>query len=90
MLGTRLEREPALIAPDLHALRRAAVAGAGATALPLHLCRDDLADGRLVDLAPTDDPPINTLFLARRPGALPPHVERVRAAVERAVVDALA
>ncbi|MGW9112251.1 LysR family transcriptional regulator [Microbacterium sp. NPDC055683] len=90
VLGARLEREPAVIAPDLRALRRAAVAGAGATALPLHLCRDDLADGRLVDLAPTDDPPINTLFLTRRPGALAPHVERVRAAVERAVVDALA
>lgn len=88
--GVRLEREPALTAPDLRAVRAAAVAGAGVTVLPVHLCRDELADGRLVDLHPTDDPPINTLHLVRRPGgAGGPHVERVRAALSHAVTSAL-
>ncbi|KQZ06061.1 hypothetical protein ASD19_13255 [Microbacterium sp. Root53] len=89
VFGARLEREPALTFPDLRALREAALAGAGATALPLHACREVLASGRLVDLHPSDDPPINTLFLVRRSGAPAPHVERVRAAVTRAVIDAL-
>ncbi|OCG76581.1 LysR family transcriptional regulator [Microbacterium sediminis] len=88
--GRRLEREPALIAPDLRALRAAAMAGAGLAALPHHLCRDALADGRLVDVHPTDDPPINTLYLVTRAGAVPPHVERVRAALSAAIVTALA
>lgn len=79
--GIRLEREPALIAPDLRALASAAVAGAGATVLPSYLIADRLADGTLVALRPTDDPPINTLFLVRRPGPL---VEAV-AVVERAL-----
>ncbi|WP_406248786.1 LysR family transcriptional regulator [Microbacterium sp. M] len=65
----RLDREPALIAPDLRALAAAAVAGAGVTVLPTYLIRAELADGRLRMLVATDDPPINTLFLVRRPGA---------------------
>ncbi|WP_203135952.1 LysR family transcriptional regulator [Microbacterium sp. JZ31] len=90
VFGARLEREPALTVPDLRTLREAAIAGAGVTALPLHLCRDALESGRLVELHPTDDPPINTLFLVRRPGALAPHVERVRRAVSDAIARALA
>jgi DNA-binding transcriptional LysR family regulator len=79
VFGTRLEREPALVAPDLRALREAALAGAGATVLPSYLCRDALDAGTLVDICPTDDPPINTLFLVtRQPTASGrPHVERV-------------
>lgn len=79
VFGVRLEREPALTFPDLRALRDAVIAGAGATALPTYLCRAALDSGRLVDLLPTDDPPINTLYLVTRPGDLSrPHVERVR------------
>lgn len=69
MFGVRLDREPALIAPDLRALAAAAIAGAGVTVLPTYLIRSELADGRLRMLVETDDPPINTLFLVRRPGA---------------------
>ena len=79
VFGLRLERDPALTLPDLRALRDAAIAGAGATVLPSYLCRAALDAGRLVDLVPNDDPPINTLFLVSRagdPGR--PHVERVR------------
>lgn len=70
VFGIRLEREPALIAPDLRALAAAAVAGAGVTVLPAYLIADELADGRLVVLRETEDPPINTLHLVRRPGPL--------------------
>ncbi|UYO97511.1 LysR family transcriptional regulator [Microbacterium sp. M28] len=69
VFGARLDREPALVAPDLRALAAAAVAGAGVTVLPTYLIRSELADGRLRMLVATDDPPINTLFLVRRPGA---------------------
>ena len=68
VFGTRLEREPALTFPDLRALREAAVGGAGVTVLPSYLCRHALGTGELVDLYPTDDPPINTLYLLQRPG----------------------
>lgn len=78
VFGERLEREPALIFPDLRALRDAAVGGAGVTVLPTYLCRAALDSGALVELNPTDDPPINTLYLLRRPGGRAlPHVQRV-------------
>lgn len=70
VFGVRLEREPALIVPDLRALAAAAVAGAGVTVLPAYLIADELADGRLVVVCETDDPPINTIHLVRRPGPL--------------------
>ncbi|MFH8249219.1 LysR family transcriptional regulator [Microbacterium sp. B2969] len=79
VFGARLDREPALTVPDLRALRDAAIAGAGVTVLPAYLCRAALHAGALVDLQPTDDPPINTLYLAERTGAAArPHIERVR------------
>ncbi len=86
--GLRLERDPALIASDLRALAAAAVAGAGVTVLPGYLIAEELADGRLVVLRPTDDPPINTLFLVRRPGPLVESVALVERAL-RAAVSAL-
>ncbi|WP_341941181.1 LysR family transcriptional regulator [Microbacterium sp. LWH10-1.2] len=85
VFGIRLEREPALVVPDLRALAAAAVGGAGVTVLPSYLIADELADGRLIVLRPTDDPPINTLFLVRRPGALSPHAATVEAALRAAV-----
>lgn len=80
----RLERRPALVAPDLRALTAAAVAGAGFTVLPSYLIREELAARALIALHETDDPPINTLYLVRRPGA---PVDAV-AAVETALRDA--
>lgn len=70
VFGARLEREPALVVPDLRALAAAATAGAGATVLPTYLIADELADGRLIVLRETEDPPINTVYLVRRPGAV--------------------
>lgn len=86
VFGMRLDREPGLIAPDLRALAAAAVARAGVTVLPTYLIRAELADGRLRMLMATDDPPINTLFLVRRPGA-PAEASRI---VEDALRQAVA
>lgn len=55
-----------LVVPDLRGLRAAAIAGLGATVLPGYLIADDLQAGRLVEVWPTEDPPINTLYLACR------------------------
>ena len=86
VFGMRLDREPGLIAPDLRALAAAAVAGAGVTVLPTYLIRAELGEGRLRMLVATDDPPINTLFLVRRPGA-PAEASRI---VEDALRQAVA
>lgn len=82
--GIRLERKAALVASDLRALAAAAVAGAGVTVLPTYLISQELADGRLVDLRPSEDPPINTVFLVRRPGPVTPAV----ALIERTLREA--
>lgn len=87
VFGVRLDREPALVVPDLRALAAAAAAGAGVTALPTYLIAAELADGRLVDLRPTEDPPINTLHLVRRPGPLSEGVALVESALRAAVAD---
>ncbi|WP_341955530.1 LysR family transcriptional regulator [Microbacterium sp. LWH13-1.2] len=84
--GIRLEREPALVVADLRALAAAAVAGAGVTVLPTYLIADELAEGRLVVLRDTDDPPINTLHLVRRPGPLSEGVALVERTLRAAVV----
>ncbi|QAY69094.1 LysR family transcriptional regulator [Xylanimonas protaetiae] len=69
VFGQRLEREPALVSPDLRSLRSAACAGAGVTALPRYLCERELADGRLVLLLDPPDPPVSTTYLVRRPAS---------------------
>lgn len=84
VFGIRLEREPALVIPDLRALAAAAVAGAGATVLPSYLIQEELEGGRLVLLRETEDPPINTLYLVRRPGPLSSTVAAVEQALRAA------
>ena len=56
------------------------------TVLPTYLIADELADGRLVVLRETDDPPINTLHLVRRPGPLTEGVALVERTLRAAVV----
>lgn len=75
VLGTRATARAALVVPELRGLLAAATAGLGATVLPRYLCAGDLQRGRLVDLYPTSDPPINTMFLVTRTSARDqPHV----------------
>jgi DNA-binding transcriptional LysR family regulator len=69
VLGTPPPKRAVLVVPDLRALRAAAVAGIGATVLPRYLVEEELRTGALVDLMPTEDPPINTVYLATRAGS---------------------
>ncbi len=64
--GTAPTGRAALVVPDLRGLLSAALAGAGATVLPRYLCAGALAAGQLVEVLPTEDSPINTLYLAAR------------------------
>ncbi|MCW3492703.1 LysR family transcriptional regulator [Microbacterium sp. SSM24] len=91
VFSTRLEREPALVFPDLRALRDAAAAGAGATVLPSYLCRRELDTGALVDLAPHVTSPTNTLHLLRRPASAGrPHVQLLVGVLDTAVREIVA
>ncbi|GAB2463948.1 LysR family transcriptional regulator [Xylanimonas ulmi] len=56
------------VVPDLRAIRAAVVAGAGMSALPQYLVRDQLADGSLVELHRPQIGPLNTLYLVTRSG----------------------
>ncbi|MFI6318822.1 LysR family transcriptional regulator [Nonomuraea sp. NPDC050556] len=79
VFDTRLVAEPALVIPDLRAIKSATVAGLGITVLPRYLCTNELADGSLRLVLDPEDAPINTAFLAQRSGAHPlPHVALVR------------
>jgi DNA-binding transcriptional LysR family regulator len=79
VFDTRLVAEPAVVIPDLRAIKAATLAGLGITVLPRYLCASELANGSLRLLLETEDAPINTGFLAQRNGAHPlPHVALVR------------
>ncbi|MEV2197436.1 LysR family transcriptional regulator [Streptomyces phaeochromogenes] len=85
VFGVRLTGQAAITVPDLRGVLAAVVAGAGISVLPRYLCLDELDSGALVTLLDPEDPPINTAYLARRPGAPDnPHValvaERILAA----------
>lgn len=68
----------AIAIPDLRGVLAAAVAGAGVTVLPRYLCAGHLAAGELRLLLDPPDPPINTLYLATRAGALAqPHLAQL-------------
>ncbi|GGY64618.1 LysR family transcriptional regulator [Streptomyces omiyaensis] len=78
VFGRRLTAVPAVTVPDLRAVRAAVAGGAGVSVLPRYLCEAELASGALVPLHLPEDPPINTGFLVRRPGApAHPHVALV-------------
>lgn len=78
VFGRRLTRPAAVTVPDLRGVLAVVRAGTGFTVLPRYLCAQELASGELVLLADPEDPPINTGYLVRRPGASTnPHVERV-------------
>ncbi|MFE9836614.1 LysR family transcriptional regulator [Streptomyces sp. NPDC005551] len=79
VFGVRLTAQAAITVPDLRGVRAAVAAGAGVGVLPRYLCSEELASGALVPLLSPEDPPINTAYLAQRPGAPDnPHVSLVR------------
>ncbi|GGQ95208.1 LysR family transcriptional regulator [Streptomyces althioticus] len=82
---TRLAARPAVVVPDLRAVRSSVVAGSGVTVLPRYLCARELEAGALVALLSPEDPPINTSFLVQRAGGVPrAHVVAVRECLLRA------
>ncbi|MFC8449959.1 LysR family transcriptional regulator [Kitasatospora sp. NPDC057223] len=79
VFGARLSGPAAVVVPDLRGVLAAVVAGAGYSVLPRYLCAGELVSGALVLLLDPEDPPINTGFLVRLPGAaVKPHVALVR------------
>ncbi|MEU0052390.1 LysR substrate-binding domain-containing protein [Streptomyces sp. NPDC006309] len=85
VFGRRLSRTAAVTVPDLRGVLAAVAGGAGFSVLPRYLCQDLLASGALVALLEPEDPPINTSFLVRRPGACDnPDVARVHDLLLRA------
>jgi DNA-binding transcriptional LysR family regulator len=70
-----VRHEPRMTCTDLIALREAAVAGLGVALLPDHVCAEDLAAGRLVNVFPawkTKPGIVHLVFTTRR--GLPPAV----------------
>jgi DNA-binding transcriptional LysR family regulator len=59
-----------VIVPDLRAVLAAVIAGAGVSALPRYLAEPALAAGSVELLHEPAAPPLNTLYLATRAGAL--------------------
>jgi DNA-binding transcriptional LysR family regulator len=75
----RLNSHAAVTVPDLRAVKSTVVSGGGFSVLPRYLCEAELASGALVLLNDPEDPPINTGYLAQRPGvSTNPDVDRVR------------
>jgi DNA-binding transcriptional LysR family regulator len=71
-----------IVIPDLRGILAAAVAGAGVTVLPRYLCAGQLAAGELRLLLDPPEAPINTLYLAKRQGALAqPHLAQLHQAL---------
>lgn len=78
-----IRHEPRMTCVDLTALREAAMAGLGIALLPDHVCRAQVAEGRLVTVFPdwrTEEGIVHLVFTTRR--GLPPAV--------RALIDLLA
>ncbi|HEY9408530.1 MAG TPA: LysR family transcriptional regulator [Jiangellaceae bacterium] len=67
VFGTRLTRTPDLVIADLRGVLASVRAGAGISVLPTYLCAEPLATRELVALGDPGVPPLNTLYLARRP-----------------------
>lgn len=74
--------------PHLYAVLAAVDAGAGYSALPHSLCQEHLDSGRPARLHTPEEPPLDTLFLVRRPGSdANPDVLRVRDRLRAAARD---
>jgi DNA-binding transcriptional LysR family regulator len=68
-LAKRIRHEPRMRCADFSAIRKAAADGIGIAFLPDHVCHDDLAEGRLVQVFPAWHSPdgfVHVVFTARR------------------------
>lgn len=76
-----------IVIGDLRGICEAVVAGAGISVLPRYVVAGALARGALVELHRVPKPPTNTIYLARRPGALEPRSSAVATTLRRAARD---
>ena len=74
--GLELQKNPAVVVPDLRAVAAAVAAGAGISVLPKHLV-ESLADPRIVSVEPAAPVKPESVFLAYRAGKI--HSPRVAA-----------
>lgn len=70
VFGGTPDMQAVATAPDLRLVLEMAKAGAGWTVLPDYLCEDTLSSRQLVELPTSQEPPVNTLYLAWNKGAL--------------------
>jgi DNA-binding transcriptional LysR family regulator len=76
--GELPQLRPVVTVDDLHGVISTLLAGAGVGVVPRYLVAGQLADGSLYELHRPEIPPINTLFLVVRAGALTrPHLAEV-------------
>nr|WP_221333344.1 LysR family transcriptional regulator [Nocardia transvalensis] len=85
VFGHRPEAEPDVVVADPRAVAALVEAGGGIGVVSRYLIAAQLDSGSLVPLMRPDEPPVNTVFLARRIGSPAlPHVDLVH----RALLDA--
>jgi len=76
-----------LVVDDLRAIRQAVAAGAGISVLPRYLAADALAQGELIELHRPRRPPVNAIFLARRPGPPDPRCSAITDTLRQAAPE---
>lgn len=84
IFGDNPGQRVAIYAPDLRALREAAIAGIGITVLPRYLTTDALAAKQLYELHSPAVPRRNTIYLATRHGPLHPRLQQIKATLQAA------
>ncbi|MFI5754961.1 LysR family transcriptional regulator [Streptomyces sp. NPDC051569] len=68
--GRRPPNRVSVVVPDLRAVLASVIAGAGVSVLPRYLTEPAVTAGSVEVLHEPEAPPLNTLYLATRPGAL--------------------
>jgi DNA-binding transcriptional LysR family regulator len=76
-----------LVVDDLRAVAAAVAAGAGISVLPRYLAAEAIARSDLVEVHRPPKPPLNTIFVARRPGPHDPRAAAIVATLKRAAPE---
>ncbi|AGM03995.1 LysR family transcriptional regulator [Amycolatopsis keratiniphila] len=76
--GRRPPNRVAMVVPDLRAILAVVVAGAGASVLPRYIAAAALEAGSVSTVHTPEVPPLNTIYLAHRPGTVRPVVTLIR------------
>lgn len=87
VFGRAVRGTASLVVDDVRAVRQAVAAGAGISVLPRYLVAQAVARGELVELHRPPSPPVDVVFLARRPGPPEPTADLIGAALKRAAPE---